>query len=336
MYINKLSIHSFIPPLCILSQPSSGLGNLPKDSSTLPGPPVAVAVTVVPSLPLLRAILRKSPASFNAGMGTILAAVPSDEDLAGVHSAPSALAQAAATAENQRSGVKVDGGSRSPSCMAAVEGTLPPILTTPIGIGGDVLSQGPVTVWHGQRCTYELQLTNVGSAAIGSIAQLSVTNARGQPLKLLPRSGGHGRMPSSTSGVHLELPDGALAVLAAAMPLAPGATASVAVELYVGRPPFRDPFEETVLELQIGYTASLSNTTLLSSASSNVVGDVQSGAAPLSPRGGDDPMNQVNDETEASQLMGRRLSLPVHFRIQPTLQVCRIWKCDIPYEFSNI
>jgi hypothetical protein len=104
-----------------------------------------------------------------------------------------------------------------------------------------------VTVWQGQRSTWELHITNVGSADVGSITQLLVTNARGQALKgKLP---GSCRMAASATGAYLEPAAGALAALAAVMPMAPGAAVAVPIELHVGKPP-RDSFDsEVVLEV---------------------------------------------------------------------------------------
>lgn len=93
-------------------------------------------------------------------------------------------------------------------------------------------------------------LTNVGSAAVGCVKQLAVANARGQLLKPLPGPR-PGRMPASAAGAHLEPGAGAAAMLAAAMPLLPGASVSVPVEVHVGRPS-SDVFQPVVLEVWNG------------------------------------------------------------------------------------
>ena len=92
-------------------------------------------------------------------------------------------------------------------------------------------------------------LTNVGSAAVGCVTQLAVANARGQLLTPLP--GRPGRRPATAAGAHLEPGAGVAAALAAAMPLLPGASVSVPVEVHVGRPS-SDVFQPVVLEVWNG------------------------------------------------------------------------------------
>ena len=337
-------------------QPSSGLGNAPKDGHThsLLGSPVATSLTVAPGLPLLRAVLRRTSAPLNnaGAMGAVLAAVPSDEELAGVQSVPAAPAPVAASSAAENKGDTSVGfkspsnasvvDTRSPPNLGGVSGTptgIPPFIKPPstsMGVGGvGSAGKGPVTVWHGQRCTLELLLTNLGSVAVSSITQLIVTNARGQPLKPLPRdvgggrgggSGLHpqGRMPSSASGVHMEPSEGALAALAAAMPLAPGASVMVSVDLNVGRPPFSDPFEEVVLEVCVAYAgAGLQATpppvssTLIPDGRGVTASDTS--ASPVQ----EDRTHATGPASDiaSSQVLGRRLALPVRFKIQPTVQV---------------
>jgi hypothetical protein len=164
-----------------------------------------------------------------------------------------------------------------------------------------------------------------------------VTNARGQPLKPLPRGTGRGggkqqqqgRMPFSTSGVHLELSEGAMAALAAAMPLAPGATVAVAVDLNVGRPPLGDRLEEVALDVCLSYVGDVTPPPVASPLippASDAAPDggkfAAVSSASLSAPGKDDrPAARVGDGPCASLPLGRRLSLPVHFRIMPTVQV---------------
>ena len=338
---------------------------------------MSTSLTVAPGLPLLRAVLRRASTALNnaaGAAGAVLAAVPSDEELAGVQSVPAATALVAASSsavENRgdKSAPGVSPSSApgvspssapgvSPSSAASVVDvrspspgvsgpSAPPVIKPPstsLGIGGvgSAASRGPMTVWHGQRGTLELHLTNVGSTAVSSITQLIVTNARGQALKPLPRdvgrggggSGVHpqGRLPSSASGIHLEPSEGALAALAAAMPLAPGASVMVSVDLNVGRPPFGDPFEEVVLEVCVAYVGAAgpraippvvvsSTLQVASGAELDIRGSATSNtsASPLQ----EDITHATGPDSNItrSQMLGRRLSLPVRFKIQPTVQV---------------
>ena len=248
-------------------QPSTGLGKVPNELASQPGVPIAVDVTVVPNLPLLRAVLRRRAAAPGSHAGPAIAIAPQDEELAAVPSVALALATAAADSSFQRSSSRGGGGTTATTLAGSLAGPPPPssqsrpvplsVLTSPsspppvgiaypsAGSGGCASSSpGPVTVWQGQRATWELHLTNVGSVDVGSITQVLVTNSRGQPLKVLPSS----RMAASATGAHLEPVQGTLAALAAAMPLSPGAAVAIPIDLHVGKPP-GDSFDEVVLEV---------------------------------------------------------------------------------------
>ena len=158
----------------IWSQPSSGLGKLPLELRNQPGPPVSVSLTVVPGLPLLRAVLRlagRGPInSGNNNNNPPLAVAPHDEELASVPSAVAAMAAAAAAVASAppRGGGLGFGatGSRSAGSGGSRGMSPPPVggggvvspgspppssVFSPVGPSGGG-SIGPVTVWQGQVC----------------------------------------------------------------------------------------------------------------------------------------------------------------------------------------
>ncbi|KAI8463325.1 MAG: hypothetical protein J3K34DRAFT_149549 [Monoraphidium minutum] len=104
-----------------------------------------------------------------------------------------------------------------------------------------------------------------------------------------------GQLPASFAGVHVAAAD-ADAALRGALPLAPPQSVSL-LSLVVGRTP-ADSFEEVALELRITY-------------------------APPSAGGGGDAEG-ADGADGAAETVGRRLSIPLRFVIQPTLAVTAV------------
>ncbi|KAI8469362.1 MAG: transport protein Trs120 or TRAPPC9 TRAPP II complex subunit-domain-containing protein [Monoraphidium minutum] len=160
------------------------------------------------------------------------------------------------------------------------------------GGGGALAKAASVAVFEGQQLTWVLTLSNSSELPVGSCA-LAVANAKGAPVRPLPAGG---QLPASFAGVHVDAA-AADAALRGALPLAPRQSVSLPLSLVVGRPP-ADSFEEVALELRITY-------------------------APPSAGGGGDAEG-ADGADGAAETVGRRLSVPLRFVIQPTLAVTAV------------
>ena len=233
-------------------------------------------LTVLPALPALQLVLTRRE---RRGEDEVLAAAPlPEEPRAEPPPTPAASgssgAGAAATAGSgatsslattSSSSTAGAGGSAAPglkrsSSMTSTSSSLAAAAaaaasSAPVAAGklaraaalASAASRRAVAVWHGQRCSWDLHLTNNGASTITS-AHISIANSRGVLLKPLPQ----GCVRASFAGVHLQPCRKGAAGLAAAMPLAPGATVVVPIDVHVGQP-LGDAYEEVVLEVCCGW-----------------------------------------------------------------------------------
>lgn len=229
-------------------------------------------LTVLPALPALQLVLTRRE---RRGEDEVLAAAPLPEEPRAEPPPTPSGAGAAATAGSgatpslattSSSSTAGAGGSAAPglkrsSSMTSTSSSLAAAAaaaaasSAPAAAGklaqaaalASAASRRAVAVWHGQRCSWDLHLTNNGASTITS-AHISIANSRGVLLKPLPQ----GCVRASFAGVHLQPCRKGAASLAAAMPLAPGATAVVPIDVHVGQP-LGDAYEEVVLEVCGGW-----------------------------------------------------------------------------------
>lgn len=172
--------------------------------------------------------------------------------------------------------------------------TYPQVQDLRVSAGPPAASDGlraatQVAAFEGQVLSWQLQLTNISARPIAA-CDLSIVNQKGQPLKA---AGGGGCLPAGYVGAHLEALSEALA---AALPLGPQQTVSVPLRVRVGRKPHA--FDET-LELRVTYAGGDGSGSSEAAAAAGSAGTAGSDGA----------------------LVGRQLTIPLKFQIQPTLQV---------------
>ncbi|GAX75493.1 hypothetical protein CEUSTIGMA_g2936.t1 [Chlamydomonas eustigma] len=298
--INAFGAQWFEPFCRDSKKVSSGLGNMlaPQDSQ-----PVVATLTVVSGLPLLTAELKRKS-------GAILALAPPHEELSGVkkvqhlnRSNSNAFSAAVFLTEGSSQGMPTQQQSSSLQRTTSPSFPLSPTSSNAGAGSTDFSNSGPVPVWQGQCCAWELHLTNIGTADVSS-ALLTVVNHRGVQLRPLPQ----GRMSASSVGAHLEPAAGGLLLLAAALPLAPGSSVKVPVDVLVGNPAAREAFDASKLEVRVAYTGPSVNQCEEPTTAS--------------------PLGRPTSISDHKVFLGRLLVMPLQFQVQPTLQVSGIQLLD--------
>ncbi|KAG1680141.1 hypothetical protein FOA52_000254 [Chlamydomonas sp. UWO 241] len=262
--------HSVALSSCLSAAPRAGRsrkGGGEGGAGTASTPAADTVIRVTPGLPLLRCVITR------AGGRRRLAAEPPWAQLrrvaprdalaaaagAGAHPAGEAGEAGAAPSASGETPAGAtpgggDGGAGGGEAGGGREREGARSLSAWLGGGGEGGGGGasrpgarPLPVWRGQRDAWALSLTNVGATPVAAVSA-SLTNHRGAALKALPAGcwgwdgvetgvGGLGGVDGASHpppGAHLRFAPGALAALQAALPIAPGATVHVPLQLTVG------------------------------------------------------------------------------------------------------
>ncbi|KAL6765123.1 hypothetical protein V8C86DRAFT_3128278 [Haematococcus lacustris] len=265
-------------------------------------------VAVLPAMPLLRAVLH--------GPGLKVCS-PTEDDVHPSSSAPSTSSSSSSASHHTAAmppprhvgpqaapSAGPDSGQVPNAPLAAARPPSPQHLTGGAGRlpstqpAADTASlhrinqAGPLQVWEGQVAQWSLSLTNISHLVVGA-CQVSVVNSKGVPV----RAPEGGQLPAAFAGALLQVEE---AALAAALPLAPGASVTLGVALHTGRIP-HDTLRDVHLEVRVTY-AGLPPPSCLSPS--------------LAP-----DLSTACSMEQAVVVRGRCLALPVALRLQRGLAI---------------